>query len=236
MDRQRTRRLSSTFLRIGLSGSPFLIAGLATTVALALGLAALGSAATRTDSAFRDRSRFNGEGLGRLVVHRSIRPGVIRLDATVHPTCVSAASTGGHAPEDLVPAWARGPALPWSTGERPWPASQDSGAAGAATESASIEGAGWPMTAIWHGHQSPLWRPVWPGLIANTALFAGAWWWLFLLPRFSLALSRSWRGCCGCGYDLAGLAPVSPGRVRCPECGDLCRAPSPKVPALRAAA
>jgi hypothetical protein len=59
------------------------------------------------------------------------------------------------------------------------------------------------------------WRPIWTGLLLNTAIFSAAWWALLLVPRTIIARRRSRRGVCPkCGYDLAGLATAV-----CPECG-----------------
>ena len=59
--------------------------------------------------------------------------------------------------------------------------------------------------------------PVWPGLLANTAVFAGGWFAAVILPW---AGWKAWRRsrrvrkglCGGCGYALGG-------QPRCPECG-----------------
>ncbi len=62
------------------------------------------------------------------------------------------------------------------------------------------------------------WRPIWPGLAANTLVYAA----LLLAPLMGLSLARSARRhhrtkrgrCAGCGYQLDG------GMERCPECGN----------------
>jgi hypothetical protein len=61
--------------------------------------------------------------------------------------------------------------------------------------------------------------PLWPGFVADTALYAAAWWLLIFAPlplyRAGRRRFRVSRGMCGsCGYDLKG----SPGGA-CPECG-----------------
>ena len=61
--------------------------------------------------------------------------------------------------------------------------------------------------------------PIWPGLIANTAIYTAIIWALFwFLPALRSRIHR-WRNpsavpCRNCGYDLAGLASDE-----CPECG-----------------
>ena len=67
--------------------------------------------------------------------------------------------------------------------------------------------------------QALLVRPVWPGFLVNSAVFAvllaGLHWALVVPRRFVREVSRMRRGCCvSCGYDL-GFDFV-PG---CPECG-----------------
>ena len=64
--------------------------------------------------------------------------------------------------------------------------------------------------------------PMLPGLAANTALFASAWWLVLFGPGTLRRYRRRRRGAClRCGYDRRGLAPTTP----CPECGS--NAPSP---------
>lgn len=59
-------------------------------------------------------------------------------------------------------------------------------------------------------------RPIWPGLLANTAIFAAPWAvLLFGVPLARRAVRRK-RGLCeGCGYSRRGL----PAGTNCPECG-----------------
>jgi hypothetical protein len=59
--------------------------------------------------------------------------------------------------------------------------------------------------------------PVWPGLVANTAVFSGAWLAGLVLPWMGWSAWRRGRRvrrglCAVCGYDLGG-------RGVCPECG-----------------
>jgi predicted RNA-binding Zn-ribbon protein involved in translation (DUF1610 family) len=57
-------------------------------------------------------------------------------------------------------------------------------------------------------------RPLWPGLLANTAVFSLGWG-LLLIGLAALQHRRRWKQhqCTACGYDLRGL------QGRCPECG-----------------
>lgn len=58
--------------------------------------------------------------------------------------------------------------------------------------------------------------PLWPGLIANTLIFAAAWGGLFSLLRAARRALRRRRNLCpACAYDLRQTPPGSP----CPECG-----------------
>ena len=62
-------------------------------------------------------------------------------------------------------------------------------------------------------------RPLWRGVLTNSALYALAWSVLIMLVLVPKAWRRARRhrtGCCvSCGYSLAGLAANAP----CPECG-----------------
>ncbi len=61
--------------------------------------------------------------------------------------------------------------------------------------------------------------PIWPGLLANTAICGGAWWALLFGPGVLKRWHRRRTGrCVTCGYDLRGLSGRSEGV--CPECGD----------------
>ncbi|MFI4896321.1 MAG: hypothetical protein ACIARR_00675 [Phycisphaerales bacterium JB059] len=56
-------------------------------------------------------------------------------------------------------------------------------------------------------------RPVWPGFLINTLVYAGACWLLLAAPGGAVRWRRARRGLCpACGYDLNGLPA-------CPECG-----------------
>lgn len=58
--------------------------------------------------------------------------------------------------------------------------------------------------------------PLWPGLLANTAFYGGAWAVLIFTPLFVRRWLRARRGgCAGCGYSREGLKAEAP----CPECG-----------------
>jgi len=59
-------------------------------------------------------------------------------------------------------------------------------------------------------------RPIWLGLLVNTAFYTASW----FIPLGGVGLMRRWRRrrrgqCPRCAYDLAGLTPGQP----CPECG-----------------
>ncbi|MFM9994495.1 MAG: hypothetical protein ACKVU4_01700 [Phycisphaerales bacterium] len=60
-------------------------------------------------------------------------------------------------------------------------------------------------------------RPIWSGLAANTAFWAGAWLVLWEAGRWGRRRVRRRRGrCVSCGYELAGSGGA---RAGCPECG-----------------
>ncbi len=59
-------------------------------------------------------------------------------------------------------------------------------------------------------------RPVWSGVLMNSALCAALWWFLLAGPPALRRVLRTRAGRCPkCGYSLHGLAAGSP----CPECG-----------------
>jgi len=67
----------------------------------------------------------------------------------------------------------------------------------------------------WKVHALPL-RPIWTGLIGNTAFYSIVW----LVMLWGASAARRWRRrrrgwCPRCAYDLAGLTQGQP----CPECG-----------------
>jgi hypothetical protein len=58
--------------------------------------------------------------------------------------------------------------------------------------------------------------PLWPGLLANTAFYSGAWAVVIFTPLFVRRWLRARRGgCSACGYSREGLKADAP----CPECG-----------------
>jgi hypothetical protein len=89
---------------------------------------------------------------------------------------------------------------------------------------------GWPMLALWAevpvppGSATPgpagvPFRPIWPGFLVDTLVYAVAlmplWWALTVPRRFVREVGRLRRGrCIACGYDL-GYDFVH----GCPECG-----------------
>ena len=75
------------------------------------------------------------------------------------------------------------------------------------------------MHAMWGLAAAPVeppklpWRPIWPGFVVNTLLFAAAVWVLFAVPLGVRRIIRARGGRCPqCGYP-AGASGV------CPECG-----------------
>ncbi len=60
-------------------------------------------------------------------------------------------------------------------------------------------------------------RPIWPGLLADIAVFScGAWMLLVACGRIRRAARHRRGRCPGCGYDLSDAPPGAP----CPECGE----------------
>jgi len=66
-------------------------------------------------------------------------------------------------------------------------------------------------------------RPILPGLLANTAIYGGAWWAMLFGPGMFIRWRRRRAGrCAKCGYDLQGAVlgdQSSAIGVVCPECG-----------------
>jgi len=57
--------------------------------------------------------------------------------------------------------------------------------------------------------------PIWPGLLANTAIYGSAWWAMLFGPGMLIRWRRRRAGrCAKCGYDLRGSASDA-----CPACG-----------------
>jgi hypothetical protein len=77
-------------------------------------------------------------------------------------------------------------------------------------------------TGAWHDPRALPLTPIWPGLLANTALFALLWATLLYAPgAVRRKLRRRDGRCTSCGYDLR----ATPARAPCPECGAI--APPP---------
>jgi hypothetical protein len=228
------------------------ILGMATTLGLAAGLFLAERPAVHTEVMFRDRHRFAGEGLGRIIVRVNTRPGAAHYDAAVYPTCVSTVGGEPRNPEEALPSWAVGAVLPWVEGRRPWPQDQSGGGSAPAPDTVRIEATGWPLLAVWRPLPSipaaprgapasrtealdqlaasmPQWRPIWRGLMLNSGVFGSLWLVGLSIPVLALGAVRALRRHCpGCGYDLEGLMAFDRNRVRCPECGRLCRARHPR--------
>jgi hypothetical protein len=145
-------------------------------------------------------------------------------------------------PEQLARGWLRPIALPWLGGHAPWPGQYDNDMRmidargwplrclwseyrletdanlrvvavprGAITIPGKTVRKGW-----WSPYPVTLpCRPVWRGLLGNTAVYAVAWWGLIILPFNMRWIARRRRGRCpACGYDLKHLLDAG-----CPECG-----------------
>jgi hypothetical protein len=73
---------------------------------------------------------------------------------------------------------------------------------------------------IWIGSfEHPFgYKPIWPGLLFNSAFYGAILWLLWFGPGISRRRSRRRRGLCvSCGYDLRGSAAGA--GAKCPECG-----------------
>ncbi len=78
---------------------------------------------------------------------------------------------------------------------------------------------GGPETVAFPFESSVAWRPIWLGLVANTAVYGLAWWIVLGGPitatlKIRASRRRGTGQCPACGYDLSGQR--EPG---CPECG-----------------
>ena len=142
-----------------------------------------------------------------------------------------------------LPAWCGAASSLWTLGDRPWPASNGGdwhvwiGAGwpmrclgydfGPAT---SFPRTAWNSSPIEvHGgmavrrRSSPNvvaipFRVIWLGFVADTMVYAAAWFVLFQCVHVAKAMARSRRGHCrSCGYDRQGLPSGAP----CPECGNV---------------
>jgi hypothetical protein len=157
-----------------------------------------------------------------------------------------------HAVERLVPAWVRDRAVPWGwdgpwqIGLRsvrhliligwPWPAFM---AVMEAQGDSNLGPGGWRViegtvrgpapTSPWDPNMPRLWPAVtprqihWPGLLANTLVFAAASAVVLLAGLTSFHMLRRYRrlarGCCvACGYRISGPMGVN-AHATCPECG-----------------
>lgn len=70
-------------------------------------------------------------------------------------------------------------------------------------------------TGAWYDPWVLPYRPIWSGLLIDTAVFTVLWMLVFLVPIALVRRRRRRRGACvACGYDLAGTTGD-----RCPECG-----------------
>jgi len=73
--------------------------------------------------------------------------------------------------------------------------------------------------------------PLFPGVLANTALYGAGWWALLLAPGAIRRRNRRRRGACvACGYDRRGIGEDTP----CPECGTVVSGKPSAAPPARA--
>ncbi len=196
----------------------------------------------RTPAA-RMRSAAGAEGEGYITVVRWDNTGSAFFDVYVAPADQqpSKEEWGERKPDHLVPSSLKRAAIPWTTGEAPWPAKDDN-------DVRAIDARGWPLLCLWSEYRTATddkfqviavprgaitiprnrvnkggwmkpydltlpFRPIWIGFAGNTVLFSGAWGVLFLAPFLLRASSRRRRGLCvECGYDMSGVN-------ECPECG-----------------
>jgi len=81
-------------------------------------------------------------------------------------------------------------------------------------QSGRIELGGWMKSSPQDQRSVPMW-PVWPGFLANSAIFGTAWFVLLAGPRMFRWGVRRFRGRCPrCAYNLLGNLGSG-----CPECG-----------------
>lgn len=162
-------------------------------------------------------------------------PGRSNRDAVV--------ADASHGPETDLPPWARGALIPWQTTGTSWPPSGtevmtaaigrgwpfiavwcDAGITIETTTPPSTTwsepSGGFPLPR--RNRLGTYWadilpyRPVWGGLVANTAIYGGLWWLMLFVPpvvRHHLRLRRG--HCPHCDYNLQSLTPGT----NCPECG-----------------
>lgn len=145
-------------------------------------------------------------------------------------------------PDELAPLGLRAHATPWTFG-LPWPVGRATEMSVVQASGwpllalAAIERGVLPTTHLRYGfdiggertignldtlgHARPRvlpLRPVWPGVIVDTAVFSAAWWAAITAPIVLLRRSRIRRGLCSaCRYDLRGLHAAQ--HPHCPECG-----------------
>jgi hypothetical protein len=218
--------------------------GLATTVAVAWVLVfavKLGPGSVQTAGGLRARDPARGEGRGMVMSGGLSATGSLHHYAFFAnvplPPDAMAKSLDGDRLALLAPAWAREAVFPWLVSGEPWPPEWINGFNGAV-------GRGWPLIALWSSHTKTMgatgtskisggiplsswdptdnydrilpYRPVWPGLIGNTAFYAIFWWLAKCIFRSIRRLTRRRGGrCVLCGYSRTGLA----GGAACPECG-----------------
>lgn len=224
----------------------FLLAGFATTVAIAWTLAALAPIDNvwRTTAA-RQRDPNKGEGNGIVQVTRFNGLGSNFFDSYVWPgNDVPAARVWEPAYFEVLPPAARPLVDPWTYGRAPWPPDDQ-------TDARAVDFRGWPFRALWCEYRNQMdanyrvvaiphgaitldgwsvkkggWvkpypgtiplRPLWLGLAADTAIFALAWWLPFAAVGFFRRGRRLARG--QCVRCGYDLKATAPD-APCPECG-----------------
>ena len=213
--------------------------GLLTTVAIAwaASLQTRAGSIVRDGMTWRRRDPAQREGEGWLRAHLMYKPAWrCGVGQAVPPLGYESWTPTPRTPEQAIGGHARTLTLPWLNGQRPWPAPLKG-------DIVYLDEYGWPFLALYTRRfgmlatdpgeklldlRSVPWfarRPlgdlgglpigiVWPGLVANTAIWSLPWAPLILavpLRRYF----RLRRGLCpACGYDLAGNTTGV-----CPECG-----------------